>query len=386
MNYVNQFDFVCLTETFLDSSFDFSYIFTDYLKFHVPAKKFSFQGRNSGGVLLLVRKRLEKFVSRINLECDNTIAVKVDKCVFDTNKDVIVIATYVVPEGGPLYDDKVVKDGILILEEALLQQFNKDNDYFIILGDLNARTAHKQAELEVMSNYVYDENEGMDGENSGRSSKDSIVNKFGKTLLHFCLLFDVIILNGFCNGDKEGECTFVSPNGASVIDYFLIPDVLLTNFDLRVGDRVDSWHLPVEVTWKKNNDSMNVDNDATQQGGEKIVWTDECANVYKNELESDEFLNSLFMATNVLSTNVNDGLNQFVNALYSAAACMVRSVGHNIKQFNDWFDYECIRKRKEVKRLLKRAQRCKKEKEKKKRICSISKGICQVKESKRNRV
>jgi hypothetical protein len=116
---------------------------------------------------------------------------------------------------------------------------------------------------------------------------------------------------------------------------------------------------------EKNNDSMNVDNDATQQGGEKIVWTDECANVYKNELESDEFLNSLFMATNVLSTSVNDGLNQFVNALYSAAACMVRSVGHNTKRFNDWFDYECIQKQKEVKRLLKRAQRCKKEKDKK---------------------
>ena len=54
-----------------------------------------------------------------------------------------------------------------------------------------------------------------------RSSKDTIINNFGRSLLDFCFLFDLMIVNGACSMDTDGEFTFVSPNGSSVVDYFL---------------------------------------------------------------------------------------------------------------------------------------------------------------------
>ena len=41
----------------------------------------------------------------------------------------------------------------------------------------------------------------------------------------------------------------MSPHGRSVIDYFIISEDLFP--ELRVGDRVASWHLPVEFKWKQ---------------------------------------------------------------------------------------------------------------------------------------
>jgi hypothetical protein len=348
-----------LTETFLDLSFDFSGVFNDYLKFHAPARKMSYHGRNSGGVLLLVRKNLEQKVKEIKLGCDNTLAIRIDKDIFGLDKDVILVACYIVPEGSPVYKDKIIKDGVLILEEVLLQYFNKDEACIMITGDLNARTGHDQAEVEVMMNYMENiDYNNMDEDEFSRCSKDDTINNFGKSLLNLCFLFDVYILNGFCSNNKEGDFTFVSPNGSSVIDYFLIPCNLLSNFDLKVGDCLHSWHLPVEVTWNTMNNQIEGEN-AKQQREEKILWSEENATVYENELESDDFYHSLQRAFEILTVDVNDSLDQFVKALCGAAACMVRRVGQGRKKCNDWFDEECERKKQEVKRLLKRFQRCK---------------------------
>ena len=43
MAYVESFDFVTLTDTFIDENFDFSHVFTDYVKFVSPAIKLSHQ-------------------------------------------------------------------------------------------------------------------------------------------------------------------------------------------------------------------------------------------------------------------------------------------------------------------------------------------------------
>ena len=75
----------------------------------------------------------------------------------------------------------------------------------------------------------------------GRRSKDRTVHKFGKSLLNMCFMLDCIIVNGFYNSDVDGEFTYVSPHGSSVIDYFIISeDLFSAHCELRVGNRVDS--------------------------------------------------------------------------------------------------------------------------------------------------
>ena len=52
MNYVEQSDFVTLTETFVDHSFDMSGVFCDYVKYVSPVVELSYRERRSGGVIV----------------------------------------------------------------------------------------------------------------------------------------------------------------------------------------------------------------------------------------------------------------------------------------------------------------------------------------------
>ena len=330
----------------------------DFLKFHAPAKKLSYFGRRSGGVLLLVRKTLEKWVKEVSVECVNTVAVKLNKQAVGLDKDVLFLACYIAPEKAPLYSDSLVKDGVLLLEESVIHNFKRDEFYFVITGDFNARTGQHQVESEEMM-FEWDvEGESKGGDDCVRQSKDGFVNEFGKSLLDFCYMFDLAILNGFCASDKNGECTFVSPNGSSVIDYFLVPFDIVSKFDLKVSDCIYSWHLAVECTLDIVCD-YSVNEEIGQQGEEKIMWSVENVHKFKQELDSTEFHECMQNAKRLLEDSVDDSLEMFTNALCSAAACMVRTVGRGCKKVNDWWDDECEHKKKEVKRLLKRYQRCK---------------------------
>ena len=341
VNYVSSFDFVCLTETFTDSGYDYENIFRDHLKYFAPARKFSHHGRNSGGVLVLVKKCLEPYITEIKLDCDNAITLKLNKEVFGFSKDLVFVASYVVNEGGPLYDHSEIKDGVLLLEESLLQHTLKDSVHFIMCGDFNARTGNKQPLIEEMSNYPMQARDDDDDDmyikdNLSRASKDDVINNFGKSLLDFCFLFDLAILNGCCPGDTFGDFTFVSSNGSSVIDLFLASECLVNVCDLHVGDGLFSWHLPVEMSLTSINERPNVNN-VILEGEEKIIWCDAYVQSYKNEQDSSHFKECLGKARSLLDVDVNGAVEQLVKSLYGAAACMIKTVGKGRQACNSWF-------------------------------------------------
>ena len=63
-------------------------------------------------------------------------------------------------------------------------------------------------------------------------------------------MLDCVILNGCCDGDRSGIYTYVSPHGSSFIDYSIMSeDLFSANCNLRLSDRVDSWHMPLELCW-----------------------------------------------------------------------------------------------------------------------------------------
>ena len=61
VKYVELFDFVTLTETFMDNDFDLSGVFHDFIKFVCPAVKLSYHGRRSGGLLVMEKKQLDSW-------------------------------------------------------------------------------------------------------------------------------------------------------------------------------------------------------------------------------------------------------------------------------------------------------------------------------------
>lgn len=58
MEYICGFDVVCLTETFLDFKSPLD-CFPDFRQFISPSIKISRQGRSCGGVIIMVKRRLE---------------------------------------------------------------------------------------------------------------------------------------------------------------------------------------------------------------------------------------------------------------------------------------------------------------------------------------
>jgi hypothetical protein len=68
--------------------------------------------------------------------------------------------------------------------ERVLQCTENDDVYIMVCGDLNARTGSEQARMEDMRTYVIDDDsEDVEREDVKRSSKDGVINHFGKSLL-----------------------------------------------------------------------------------------------------------------------------------------------------------------------------------------------------------
>ena len=59
---------------------------------------------------------------------------------------------------------------------------------------------------------------------SARKSHDSVLNDFGSGLLEMCACFDLCLVNGFVDRDLEGNFTYVSDHGSSVVDCFAVPN------------------------------------------------------------------------------------------------------------------------------------------------------------------
>ena len=175
---------MCLAETFADAIFDFNGLFTERVKFVASAKRLSRQGRNSGGVLLLIKRAVCKFVKQIQINCANTVAVRIDCSVFNADKDVAV------PEHSPFYDSMDLKDGTVIFEQNLVQEIRDEDLYILICGGLNVRTGSEQPKLDDNSNHRPGfEDEDIRGDWADRSSK-----RFWEIMLDCVILYSCCLL------------------------------------------------------------------------------------------------------------------------------------------------------------------------------------------------
>ena len=133
----------------------------------------------------------------------------------------------------------------------------------LLSGDLNSRTANIFPELYDNTNEPEFQHTSAPLNTFSRKSEDSIHNNYGKMLLNLCTAFNLCILNGMCKGDHDGCYTYISDNGSSVNDYFLISYDLFDEISdickFVVHDRIDSDHLPVtlHLSLKYNDDYMH---------------------------------------------------------------------------------------------------------------------------------
>ena len=255
LRYVENFDIVCFLETFMLENTLPQNMFKSFLPaFVYPANNSTGRGRNSGGIIVLVKKQFSNIVKRVESDFQNSIVLLFKNVLTGTNKDLIFVSTYINPIGSPFYDNFESKNGIHIFEQSFHKLYNKyNNSEFVLSGDFNARINQCQPyqEIAIADKYIeninalsfFDENTC---ENISRKSEDKTLNTFGKAFIEFLASYKFIILNGCVEGDKNGCFTYISQMGNSVIDYFIVSEELLNYYvNMTVHTRVESPHMPI---------------------------------------------------------------------------------------------------------------------------------------------
>ena len=348
-----------------------TYLFTNFVvKFSPALKLSSYQGRCSGGVIVMFKKLLLKSVTITDIihDFENIIAFKL--CHSSLAKDIVFLSAYIPPYSSPFYDSVPYDNGISILDECIcsIQAVYPDCDY-VICGDLNARISSIQPveECEMTSRYL-DDNNCLSFLNQEvcayiRKSEDNVINGYGKLLVELCASFGLIVVNGFNKVDPFGSFTFVAPQGNSVVDYFLVSENLISACDkLTIDDRVESWHMPIVLTLRLPFCTSPPPSTRVVHS-ERFVWDQTKTSVFTTSLNSQEDIQDLLSLFDKCKDDVETCITSLTKILLSAAECMKRSYKFKTgvsKTKSDWYDSECYEYKRKVRKSLRkyRERRC----------------------------
>ena len=347
MPYLLGFHFVCLVETFLEY-FESSLVSLDFTVYVSPAKKLSHLGRRSGGVICLVKHTISPWVKHIKCDLDNLLVFRLDKQLFNSEKDVLMLCAYIPPSGSPYYDNKSVSNGIYLLEEYLLQLYAQHDDCSIVVcGDLNARTG--RSNVGNQSDYS---NMREDVFSNLRNSQDPTTNEFGRSLLSLCLGFELRILNGGIEGDRVGAYTYISQTGNSVIDYILVSEDFIPYCkSLVIKENVLTSHLCLEL---KLLSEIGGDVSEVFQGT-KLVWDATLSETYVENLSThfSKLLDEVDTCTFTTDVDTDVMCYEITMAFVQSAECMRKRVSYGMKKHGQpWFDRECKSAKSKLQSLL----------------------------------
>ena len=350
--YINTLDIAVLGETFTFSSFDFNIKFGEFIALHEPAKKFNIRGRPSGGLVVLVRKTLERYITVIETKISHVISFKIAKECLNLAKDIIFIGTYVHPTDSVFYSDEDHDCTLEAVEQFMLDQLEDGEEYnYLLAGDLNARLG----DWELDTN-LDEEEEGEEGELLDRVVQDGIINDNGHKLIQICIAFKSTTLNGLKDKGFDGNFTFIGRRGSSTIDHFICSTELLEKVeDYNTGNRIESQHMPIEMVLKGENEE-GVEGIGGEEEREvtnnrwKEIKREECNNI----LNKTSTLRGLEEAQEALEIGIDEGLDKFDKVMKEVNKPMNSTFRTKKESITNkkWFDRECEQKKKETRKAL----------------------------------
>ena len=219
-------DICVLSETFLESN-DFTpppgFIYFNAFR----SKKHKKARRGSGGVLVLVKKSIQKYVSKISVIKEHFIWIKISKDLTGHSGDTYCCCGYIPPQGTSFYKTNDI-DLMEELDKSIISYSNLG--YIFITGDYNARTGDKN-DIVTLDDDTKNSNEISSEPQQifKRNSRDKIVNTWGTKLLEICQNHNLCIVNGRTVGDFNGKFTFHSTLGNSSIDLAIVDVDYLPN-------------------------------------------------------------------------------------------------------------------------------------------------------------
>ena len=361
IDYLNTFDLICLTETFVDEGFEITAL-KEFIFFIAPATKLSRQGRRSGGVVVCIRKCFAHLFRQATVKFDNFIVLESSKALLNIDKDVLSIFVYIPPSGLPAYAQTANGVGVEQIEHCLSDLYNTRDEFLVFMcGDFNARTSQENGRGPLDSVSGSGEDECV----FERSSQDLGSNAFGTELLNLCSALQCSVLNGiktfgFDDSETYETQTGSSKTGSSTIDYFIVSNDLCKQELLKslVVDSscVESDHLPVSLTLRLSPRAPKMKDETEEvRWVEKLVWDKDKVPEFLEILTSTATQAEITHARAIVSTDINLAIHAFVACLKKASACMVRRIKvGGTRKSAEWFDQDCFIHRKQCRAKLRR--------------------------------
>ena len=142
---------------------------------------------------------------------------KLEKSFFKLNSDIFICSANVPPQNSST-EIRIDIDHYDHLQNDIYKFLNQGK--VLLCGDFNARTGN-------LDDLIFDDRftniENFTPINvPKRTSRDTQVNAYGKSLNELCIGNNLISLNGRTKGDLIGLFTCNTYNGASVVDYVIV--------------------------------------------------------------------------------------------------------------------------------------------------------------------
>jgi len=197
-------------------------------------------------------------------------------------------------------------------------------------------------------------NKGVDEKEKARHSKDSCVGNGGKRFINWINEKGWEILNGCTEGDWDGEYTYVGVRGCSVIDYVMINERIGNRISkFKIGDRVDSDHMPMELTMEIRRGRRQGKKTQKQEGHklkviEKFIWSQKAIESYA---EKTEELSRTEGTPNRKWISVEDKWIRLKRIVLGSMIKKRIKIKEKELGDRDWWDRRCTKGKRELKKL-----------------------------------
>uniref|UniRef100_A0A0A9WUC2 Putative RNA-directed DNA polymerase from transposon BS n=1 Tax=Lygus hesperus TaxID=30085 RepID=A0A0A9WUC2_LYGHE len=297
--------------------------FEDYVLCWEAAIRHSRLGRPSGGCLFGVRRSIYgNLVNFVDVLGQNVLEMKIQ-----------VEPFYLFPmylNCNHWEEDFEVLKGVL--------ESNLDRLY-ICIGDSNSRVGTMQ----ILPDRVFDD---LGEVSLIRASKDNVVDSRGRKMIKMFEDLGMVVLNGRVRGDKEGNWTFMSTRGASVIDLAVVSGELMHHVEeFEVVPEVFSDHLPV---------ALSLTYESTPRSGTithilpRLNWERQNEKLY-----SARIVEALERDMEDECSSGEERYQGVMNIIVDSAVGATTQAGKNGPNFiKPWFDFACYNLRKESMRHL----------------------------------
>jgi len=190
-----------LIESWSDFNGEFDNLLESYTCFDFVRTRCANSILNHGGVQENVRSEftLNNLITRICKHFIDCVVLYMKCSVFEDMQDVIAYIAYVSPELSNIYNRREYKNGIIYIDNNILELKSAYPDaYFYLAGDFNARTSNMFIPDDNINNIFQTDvdynNDNFDMHRNNRDGERSYA--LGQSLIELCCTYGVHILNG----------------------------------------------------------------------------------------------------------------------------------------------------------------------------------------------